>query len=180
MVKEELSKATPVEAPKQTKKPPSPALKGIRYFSVAVIIIGIAMLFSGGGDVFNYMGIYVIVFGVGLFVATKIRVVMWGMPFILVLLGTLCYQTLPLYYQEKGYNSTAQADVKNAHTAAMAYFDDYPNSSVSLSKLTSYGLVISDNVTLTILSGNRSDLKISSVHKDGNKIYSVDSDGTIR
>ena len=83
-------------------------------------------------------------------------------------------------YRKKGYDAAAQADVRNAFTAAVAYFEDYPNSTVSLSKLTSYGYVQSTSkVNLTILSGSQSNLKITAFHTKGKNTYTIDSDGNI-
>lgn len=86
----------------------------------------------------------------------------------------------PLYrFRKKGYDAAAQADVRNALTAAMAYFEDYPNGTVSLSKLTSYGFVQSSNASLTVLSGSKSNLKITALHTKGTKTYTIESDGNI-
>jgi hypothetical protein len=90
----------------------------------------------------------------------------------------------PLYtYRQKGYDAAAQSDVRNAFTAAMAYFDDYPNSTISLpilkSILKSSGYVQSSDVNLTVLSGIQSNLRITSFHNKGTKTYTIDSDGNI-
>ena len=76
-------------------------------------------------------------------------------------------------------NSAANTDIKNAYIAAKAYFTDYPDGTVTFSKLTSYGFIQSENVALAILSGKKSDLQITSLHSDGTKTYSIDSDGRI-
>jgi hypothetical protein len=77
-------------------------------------------------------------------------------------------------------DSIAQSDAKNAYTASQAYFYDYPDGTVSLSKLTSYGFVqSSNNVTLTIVSGSQSNLKITAFHNKGTRIYTIDSDGKV-
>ena len=50
-------------------------------------------------------------------------------------------------YRVRGYNTAARADVKNAFTAAQAYFTDYPSGTVdSLAKLTGSGYMKSPNV----------------------------------
>jgi len=86
----------------------------------------------------------------------------------------------PMYdYRQKGYDAAAKADAKNAYTVAQDYFTAYPTGTVSLSKLTSYGYVQSSKVTLTVLSGIQSNLKITSFHAKGTKAYTIDSDGNI-
>ena len=80
-------------------------------------------------------------------------------------------------YRQKGYNADAYADVKIAYKVARAYFTDYPTATISLSKLTSYGYVQTSGVNLSVLSGKKSDLKITSFHNKGTRIYTIDSDG---
>ena len=70
-------------------------------------------------------------------------------------------------------------DINNAYTAAQAYFTDYPSGRVTLTRLTAYGFVPSKSVTMNILSGKRSDLKITAVHKNGTQIYIIRENGQI-
>ena len=42
-------------------------------------------------------------------------------------------------YRTRGYNTAARADVKNAYTAAQAYFSDWPGATVDLTKLQGAG-----------------------------------------
>lgn len=83
------------------------------------------------------------------------------------------------YDKTRSNDSKANADVKNAYTAAQAYFTDHPTATVSLSKLTSYGYVQSSDVNLTVLSGGQYSLKITSSHTKGKKTYTIDSAGSI-
>jgi hypothetical protein len=76
-------------------------------------------------------------------------------------------------------NSAANTDIKNAYIAAKAYFTDYPSGTITFSKLTSYGFIQSEDVTLAILSGKKSDLQFISLHSDGNKKYVIDGDGKV-
>jgi hypothetical protein len=77
------------------------------------------------------------------------------------------------------HDSWASSDIKNAYTAAQAYFSDYPDATVSFSKLTSYGYVPSKNVRLTFVSCSSSNLKLTTFHTQGKKIYTVDSGGNV-
>ncbi len=82
-------------------------------------------------------------------------------------------------YRVRGYNTAARADVKNAYTAAQAYFSDYPSATIdATSKLSSSGFVQSANVTVTP-SGNMTALQITSVHSSGDKTYTINSSGQI-
>jgi hypothetical protein len=76
-------------------------------------------------------------------------------------------------------NSAANTDIKNAYIAAKAYFTDYPSGTVTFSKLTSYGFIQAEGVTLAILSGKKADLQMISLHSDGSEKYAIDSDGTV-
>jgi len=77
------------------------------------------------------------------------------------------------------YNSDANADIKNAYTCAQLYFDDHPNGVVTLSLLKKYGFDQHHEVEVKIISGTKNDLKISSTHTRGDKIYEVDADAKI-
>ena len=82
-------------------------------------------------------------------------------------------------YRIRGYNTAARADVKNAYTAAQAYFSDWPAASVDLAKLQGAGYTQSSNVTLTVSVGTMSGLILNSVHSSGNTTYSIDNTGKI-
>ncbi len=82
-------------------------------------------------------------------------------------------------YRVRGYNTAARADVKNAYTAAQAYFSDFPGAAIdSTAKLSSSGFVQSANVTVTP-SGTMTNLSITSVHTSGDRTYTINSSGQI-
>jgi len=83
------------------------------------------------------------------------------------------------YDKTRSNDYKAKADVKNAYTAAQAYFTDYRTGNVSLHKLTNYGFVQSEGVNLTVLSGDQFNLKITASHSKGKKTYTIDSDGKL-
>ncbi len=62
-------------------------------------------------------------------------------------------------YRKRGYRAELNADLKNAFTAAQAYFSDYPSATVNaLAKIAGYGYKNSSNITfsagtLTVTSG---------------------------
>jgi type IV pilus assembly protein PilA len=82
-------------------------------------------------------------------------------------------------YRIRGYNTAARADVKNAYTAAQAYFTDYPAGTVDVAKLTGSGYTPSANVTLTVTTGSMAGLALTSSHSNGNTTYSIDYTGKI-
>jgi type IV pilus assembly protein PilA len=56
-------------------------------------------------------------------------------------------------YRNRGYRAELNSDLKNAYTAAQAYFSDYPRATIDgIAELTSAGYLASPNVGWT--SGN--------------------------
>jgi type IV pilus assembly protein PilA len=82
-------------------------------------------------------------------------------------------------YRIRGYNATARADVKNAYTAAQAYFSDWPTATVTVARLQGAGYTQSTGVTLTVADGTMSGLSLTSVHGSGDRTYTISSTGVI-
>ena len=100
---------------------------------------------------------------------------------VIAIIGILAAIAIPNFisYRQRSYNSAANADAKNAFTAAQAYFTDYPTANItSTTVLSGYGFVASGAVT-TSVSGVQSTLQLSSSHGSGNKTYTVNSSGGI-
>ena len=55
---------------------------------------------------------------------------------VIAIIGILAAIAIPNFiaYRQRGYDATANADVKNSYTAAQAYFTDYPSGSITLDK----------------------------------------------
>jgi type IV pilus assembly protein PilA len=52
-----------------------------------------------------------------------------------------------IQYRYRGYRAELSSDLKNAYTAAQAYFSDYPNATIDgVAKLTGAGYLASPNV----------------------------------
>lgn len=100
---------------------------------------------------------------------------------VIAIIGILAAIAIPQFtkYRVRGYNATANSDIKNAYTAAQAYFSDYPDGTVTLAKLTAYGYKQSTGVTLDIDNGTLSNLSMNAYHSAGDTTYSVDADGAI-
>lgn len=82
-------------------------------------------------------------------------------------------------YRVRGYNTAARADVKNAFTAAQAYFSDRPGATITETELTAGGYMASANVTVAVGNGTQSGLSLTSSHSQGDKTYTVNAAGTI-
>jgi prepilin-type N-terminal cleavage/methylation domain-containing protein len=100
---------------------------------------------------------------------------------VIAIIGILAAIAIPNFisYRRRSYNSAANSDIKNAYTAAQAYFTDVPTGSVSsVAILTAYGFRQTSNVSCTP-SGTQSDLTIVTFHGSGDRTYTVDSAGSI-
>jgi len=60
---------------------------------------------------------------------------------VIAIIGILAAIAIPQFtsYKSRGYNAASKADLKNAYTAAQAYFTDNPAVSVTLGILTANG-----------------------------------------
>ena len=96
-------------------------------------------------------------------------------------LGVITAIAVPNFieYRARAFDSAANADVKNAYTAAQAYFTDYPNESVTIEKLKQAGFRPTEGVVLEIRNGSQEDLSITSYHENGKSVYVVDAMGRI-
>ena len=100
---------------------------------------------------------------------------------VIAIIGILAAIAIPNFvsYRKRGYDSAANADIKNAFTAAQAYFTDYPTGTVNTAGLASYGYQASASVTVTVGTGTQAGLQMTSYHGSGDKTYTVNSSGTI-
>jgi len=100
---------------------------------------------------------------------------------VIAIIGILAAIAIPNFvsYRKRGYNSAANADAKNAYTAAQAYFTDYPDKTLATdTEIAAYGYVGTANVTVTV-TGAQDALVITSTHASGDKLYTVNNAGTI-
>jgi type IV pilus assembly protein PilA len=86
-------------------------------------------------------------------------------------------------YRLRGYNTAAKADLKNAYTAAQAYFSDSPSATIDATKLGLGGFVGTNQVTLTPgtgAAGQMAGLSITAHHNaTGATTYTIGSTGVI-
>ena len=73
---------------------------------------------------------------------------------ILAVIGIMIYGG----YYGKAWDAVTKEDLRQAYSAAMAYFIDFPGSEITLSNLEAYGFRPSPNVKLRIIDGRRSNL----------------------
>ncbi len=102
---------------------------------------------------------------------------------VIAIIGILAAIAIPQFtaYRQRAYNASAKADLKNAYTAAQAFFADVPSGVVTLALLTtSYGYKQGTDVNLTITAANTiGTLVMNSSHNSGNTTYTSDPSGGI-
>jgi len=98
---------------------------------------------------------------------------------VIAIIGILAAIAIPQFnsYRKRAYNASANTDIKNAYTAAQAYFVDYPDIAVTTPILLNYGLNTSQGVTLTTTTGTIDGLVLTSSHSAGDITYSIDAAG---
>ena len=100
---------------------------------------------------------------------------------VIAIIGILAAIAIPQFsvYRKKGFNASAKADVKNAYTAAQAFYSVTPSVAVTSADLLNSGYKATADVALTIANGSISALRISTKHNSGDKTYTIDSGGAI-
>jgi type IV pilus assembly protein PilA len=100
---------------------------------------------------------------------------------VIAIIAILAAIAIPQFsaYRTRGYNVAAKADLKNAYTAAQAYFSDSPAATVDASKLALGGFVGTSNVALTVSTGTMAGLTMTGKHDSSTQTYSISSAGVI-
>lgn len=100
---------------------------------------------------------------------------------VIAIIGILAAIAIPQFtkYREKGYETAARADVKNAYTAAQAYFADNPSGEFGPSSFDSYGFKSTDGVATSVVNGTQAALQITASHAKGGRAFTINSAGVI-
>jgi type IV pilus assembly protein PilA len=102
---------------------------------------------------------------------------------VIAIIGILAAIAIPQFtaYKARGYNAGAKADLKNAYTAAQAYFADNPSASVDAGALTAGGYTATTGVTLSIANGTQTALSMTAVNtlSGSPTTYTVNAAGAI-
>ncbi len=102
----------------------------------------------------------------------------FGASAVLIMMAAIAIPNF-ISYKCRGFNSAANADVKNAYISSQAYFSDHPHGFVDLPTLARYGFTQEPKVTVEVLGETRSALSITARHKKSTTTYTVDSTGRI-
>jgi len=100
---------------------------------------------------------------------------------VIAIIGILAAIAIPnfLAYRQRGYDGSAKTDIKNAYTAAQAYFSDFSNAEMNQEKLEIGGFRSTQNVDLVFADGTMADLNFTTQHTQGSKIFTIDDAGKI-
>jgi type IV pilus assembly protein PilA len=103
---------------------------------------------------------------------------------VIAIIGILAAIAIPQFtaYKARGYNAGAKADLKNAYTAAQAYFADNPTATVDLAALQAGGYQQTVGVALTVSAGTQSTLALTASNTNAGTAattYTVNSAGVI-
>jgi type IV pilus assembly protein PilA len=103
---------------------------------------------------------------------------------VIAIIGILAAIAIPQFtaYKARGYNVASKADLKNAYTAAQAYFAANPTATVDMAALTSGGYQATTGVVLSISAGTQSALALTASNTNAGAAattYSINSAGVI-
>jgi type IV pilus assembly protein PilA len=101
---------------------------------------------------------------------------------VIAIIGILAAIAIPQFtaYKKKGFNTAAKSDLKNAFTAAKAYYGDHSTATITgTADLAPYGFNSSTGITIGITTGTETGLVMTSTHSSGDATYTVTSAGVI-
>jgi type IV pilus assembly protein PilA len=103
---------------------------------------------------------------------------------VIAIIGILAAIAIPQFtaYKARGYNAASKADLKNAYTAAQAYFSDNPTSSVNLAGLLDKGYRQTVGVNLAVSDGSQATLTLTAGNPSAGSAsttYTINSSGAI-
>jgi type IV pilus assembly protein PilA len=100
---------------------------------------------------------------------------------VIAIIGILAAIAVPqfLQYRAKGFNASANSDVKQMYTAAQAFFTESPTATITLGILTANGYTQTTNVVASVAVGTMSGLSMNAHHPNGTLTYTVDQFGGI-
>jgi type IV pilus assembly protein PilA len=103
---------------------------------------------------------------------------------VIAIIGILAAIAIPLFtvYKAKGFNAVSKSDLKNAYTAAQAYFTDNPTATFDAAALTASGYQITQGVVLTITAGTATTLALTASNTNAGAAaitYTINSAGVI-
>jgi prepilin-type N-terminal cleavage/methylation domain-containing protein len=100
---------------------------------------------------------------------------------VIAIIGILAAIAIPQFaaYRIRGFNATAQSDLRNMATAQEAYFADKQAYTNALVDLTAYGYTQSNNVSAVLNSANSFTYNMKASHGSGDRTWVLTGPGGI-
>ena len=101
---------------------------------------------------------------------------------VIAIIGILAAIAIPQFvaYRQRGFSASSNSAVRNAYTAAQAFFSDSPGGTLTVAALTAYGYNASPNTTLTLVSGGQiGTFVLQAVNVGGGSTFQIDQNGGI-
>ncbi len=102
---------------------------------------------------------------------------------VIAIIGILAAIAIPQFtaYKARGYNASAKADLKNAYTAAQAFFADNPSGTADLAGIKGTGYQQTQGVVLAVTAGTQTTLAMTASNSLSATptTYSIDSAGVL-
>jgi type IV pilus assembly protein PilA len=102
---------------------------------------------------------------------------------VIAIIGILAAIAIPQYmrYRARGFSASANSAVRNAYTAAMAFYSDSPGGAITAeADLSSYGYRISANTPITVGGGGViNSITLTTTHAGGGSTFTIGFDGSI-
>ncbi len=103
---------------------------------------------------------------------------------VIAIIGILAAIAIPQFtvYKARGYNAVSKSDLKNAYTAAQAFFTDNPTAAFTAADLSASGFLVTPGVSLAITDGSQSGLTLTASNANAGAAaisYSINSSGVI-
>ena len=101
---------------------------------------------------------------------------------VIAIIGILAAIAIPQFvaYRARGFSASANSAVRNAYTAAQAYYSDSPGVNIANeAALSDYGYRVSANTPLTITNGAISTFSAHTAHIGGGSTFTIDANGSI-
>ncbi len=99
---------------------------------------------------------------------------------VIAIIGILAAIAIPQFsaYRQRSYNSSANADLRNAATAQEAYYVDSMTYTATIANLIgTYGLYTSKGVVFQNARANTSSYHMEAYHVSGNRTYTITGPG---
>jgi type IV pilus assembly protein PilA len=101
---------------------------------------------------------------------------------VIAIIGILAAIAIPQFtaYKKRGYNASAKSDLKNAYTAAQAYFSDNPTGTITgTADLAPFGYQSGIGITIAVQTGTATGIAMTSTHSSGDITYSITPGGAM-